>query len=137
MKAKLISFLDILSVANSGIIKFIKTNNTLKILPLSILLLTPIFANAQTLPINFETTILTADFINFDGGTATVINNPQPNGINTSATVARIVRNGGAVWAGSKLLKVPAVQNEMSKRRCPMRGKYWLGKTRALVKMKQ
>jgi len=67
-----------------------KTKNTMKALPSFILLPTAIFANAQTLPINFETTILTAVFINFDGGTATVINNPQPNGINTSATVARI-----------------------------------------------
>ncbi len=58
---------------------------------------------AQSLPIGFETDIVTADFVNFDGGIATVIANPQPNGINTSATVAKIVRNGGQIWAGSKL----------------------------------
>jgi len=58
---------------------------------------------AQTFPIDFESSIVTADFIDFDGGTATVISNPQSSGINTSASVAQIVRNGGQIWAGSKL----------------------------------
>lgn len=52
---------------------------------------------------DFETGITTSNFVDFDGGTATVIANPQSNGINTSATVAQIVRNGGEVWAGSKI----------------------------------
>lgn len=56
------------------------------------------------LPIDFEVTPTTSDFNNFDGGTATVITNPQSGGINTSATVAQMVRNGGQVWAGSKLI---------------------------------
>lgn len=58
---------------------------------------------AQTLPIDFESNVVTADFVDFDGGVATVIPNPQSAGINTSATVARIVRNGGQIWAGSKI----------------------------------
>lgn len=59
---------------------------------------------AQITPIDFEDlSITTADFTDFDGGTATVISNPQVNGINTSAIVAQIVRNGGAIWAGSKI----------------------------------
>lgn len=57
----------------------------------------------QSLPIDFETAVGTADFKDFDGGTASVIDNPQPNGINTSKKVAQIVRNGGAIWAGSKI----------------------------------
>jgi len=56
-----------------------------------------------TLPIDFEATPVTADFTSFDGGAATVISNPQSNGINTSATVAQLVRDGGQVWAGAKL----------------------------------
>ena len=60
-------------------------------------------AFSQSLPIDFEGMITTSDFIDFDGGTATVIPNPQPNGINTSATVAQIVRDGGQIWAGSKI----------------------------------
>jgi len=59
--------------------------------------------HSQSLPIDFETSITTSDFIDFDGGTATVIPNPQSNGINTSTNVAQIVRNGGQIWAGSKI----------------------------------
>lgn len=58
---------------------------------------------AQMTPIDFETTITTASFVDFDGGTATVIANPQSSGTNTSATVAQIVRNGGEIWGGSKI----------------------------------
>ncbi|MFY0625525.1 MAG: cadherin-like beta sandwich domain-containing protein [Reichenbachiella sp.] len=53
------------------------------------------------LPIDFEAGPY--DFIDFDGGTATVIDNPQSSGTNTSSSVAQIVRNGGAQWAGSKI----------------------------------
>lgn len=67
------------------------------------LLLAFFFANAQSLPIDFENGITTDDFIDFDGGTATVLPNPEPSGINTSSTVAQIVRNGGEVWSGSKI----------------------------------
>ena len=65
-----------------------------------------VFSNgfSQSLPIDFENLITTADFVDFDGGEASVITNPQMNGINTSATVAQIVRNGGATWAGSKII---------------------------------
>ena len=58
---------------------------------------------AQITPIDFENSITTADFTDFDGGTAAVISNPQANGINTSSIVAQIVRNGGTIWSGSKI----------------------------------
>ena len=57
----------------------------------------------QSLPIDFESDITTESFVDFDGGMAAVIDNPQMNGINTSAKVAQIVRDGGAIWAGSKI----------------------------------
>ena len=72
-----------------------------RILP--ILLLSAQLCIAQSLPIDFENSIVTADFVDFDGGTATVLSNPQSSGINTSATVAQIVRDGGAIWSGSKI----------------------------------
>jgi len=75
----------------------------MRIITLLILLFTAFAGNAQSLPIDFEATITTSDFIDFDGGTATVLPNPQSNGINTSATVAQIVRNGGTIWSGSKI----------------------------------
>ncbi|MFY0671936.1 MAG: T9SS type A sorting domain-containing protein [Bacteroidia bacterium] len=57
----------------------------------------------QSLPFTFEGDIATSDFVDFDGGTATVISNPQSNGINTSDNVAQIVRDGGQNWGGSKI----------------------------------
>ncbi|MEJ6638459.1 MAG: T9SS type A sorting domain-containing protein [Crocinitomicaceae bacterium] len=70
---------------------------------LPLLLLITHFAFSQSLPIDFENNIVTADFVDFDGGTASVLANPQSSGINTSATVAQIVRDGGAIWSGSKI----------------------------------
>jgi len=61
------------------------------------------FGFSQSLPINFEGDVTTSDFIDFDGGTATVIANPSESGINTSPTVARIVRDGETIFAGSKI----------------------------------
>jgi len=59
--------------------------------------------NSQSLPIDFEDDITLQNFIDFDGGTASVIPNPQPSGINTSATVAQLIRDGGTIWSGSKI----------------------------------
>jgi hypothetical protein len=56
-----------------------------------------------TLPIDFETGIVDTDFLNFNGATASVIPNPQIEGINTSNTVAQVVRDGGQFFAGSQL----------------------------------
>jgi hypothetical protein len=61
---------------------------------------------SQSLPINFEGDITTENFVDFDGGTATVTTNPMASGINTSSSVARIVRDGGAAFAGSKILLI-------------------------------
>lgn len=55
-----------------------------------------------SLPIDFEEGPY--DFVDFDGGVASVIPNPESSGINTSATVAKIVKGDGAPWAGSKLI---------------------------------
>jgi hypothetical protein len=62
-----------------------------------------------TLPIDFESTVVSSDFLNFSGATASVIANPQMNGLNTSNTVGQIVRNGGQFWAGSKMLLADAL----------------------------
>nr|MCS5663447.1 hypothetical protein [Flavobacteriales bacterium] len=80
-----------------------KTDIT-KAVALFTLFFTVTLAFSQSLPIDFENDVTTSDFVDFDGGTATVLANPQSNGINTSATVAQIVRNGGAEWSGSKIL---------------------------------
>jgi hypothetical protein len=54
------------------------------------------------LPITFESPTINYAFSNFDGGNATVVANPQANGINTSAKVGKMVKGpGGQVWGGS------------------------------------
>jgi hypothetical protein len=70
---------------------------------LFIALLTSTITFSQSLPIDFEADITTSNFVDFDGGVATVMVNPQSNGINTSATVAQIIRDGGQIWGGSKI----------------------------------
>ena len=54
------------------------------------------------LPLDFETSPVTADFVGFDGGTITVeaVAAPQSTG-NTSANLAKLVRDGGQAWAGA------------------------------------
>jgi hypothetical protein len=59
---------------------------------------------SQTLPISFEGDVTTSDFVDFDGGTADVVVNPSSIGLNTSNTVAKIVRSGGEIYAGSKII---------------------------------
>ena len=56
------------------------------------------------MPFDFETSPTTSDFINFDGGTGTVVDvsGLQATG-NSSTKMAKIVRDGGATWAGSYL----------------------------------
>jgi len=67
----------------------------------AILFICPV--NSQSLPIDFEGDVTASDFVDFDGGTAAVVANPSASGINNSATVARIIRDGGAIYAGSKI----------------------------------
>ena len=55
------------------------------------------------LPVDFENAALNYAFSDFEGGVVTVINNPQSSGINTSAKVARMVKNAGQTYGGSTL----------------------------------
>jgi len=61
----------------------------------------PVNVAGIALPLDFESTTLVYTFTNFDGGDATVINNPQSSGINTSGKVGRMIKNAGQVWGGS------------------------------------
>ena len=61
--------------------------------------------NEIALPIDFEGgTVANGNFGDFNGGIATVIANPVSGGINTSAGVGRMVRNGGTVFGGATLV---------------------------------
>ena len=57
--------------------------------------------NTIALPLTFESTSLTYNFTNFDGGNTEVINNPDATGINTSGKVARMIKGAGQPWGGS------------------------------------
>ena len=59
--------------------------------------------NYLSLPINFQSTTYGYPFVNFGGATATVVNNPNPSGINTSTKVGKMVKGAPEVWAGSFL----------------------------------
>lgn len=72
--------------------------------PLALLLLAPALLAAQSLPITFEGDVDTGDFIDFEGGVVTVIDNPDMSSANPSDKVAQMVRNGGQVFAGSKIV---------------------------------
>lgn len=56
--------------------------------------------NTLELPMTFETPF-NYPWANFDGGNTTIIANPQSGGINTSATVCRMVKGAGQIWGGS------------------------------------
>jgi hypothetical protein len=53
------------------------------------------------LPLNFENSALTYTFTNFDGGGATVVDNPFKTGINTTAKVGKMIKSAGQPWGGS------------------------------------
>ena len=57
--------------------------------------------NAIALPLDFQSGTITYTFTDFGGGNATVINNPQISGINTSSKVGKMVKNAGEVYGGS------------------------------------
>ena len=64
--------------------------------------LTTVVGGVQ-LPVTFESTTLDYVWSDFGGGVATIIDNPDPTGINTSAKVGQMVKNAGEVFGGSKL----------------------------------
>ncbi len=53
------------------------------------------------LPLDFESSTIDYAFTDFDGGAVTIIDNPQPSGINTSSKVAQMIKNAGQPWGGS------------------------------------
>ena len=69
----------------------------------------PVETVGLALPIDFESSTITYAFTDFDGGAATKIVNPQSSGINTSATVAQMVKGAGATWAGSYITMPSAI----------------------------
>ena len=81
----------------------------------STLLLT-MFSFAQLqLPLDFESPTLNYTFTDFGGGATTKIANPQVNGINTSANVARMVKGAGEVYGGSLITLASPINFSVNK----------------------
>lgn len=53
------------------------------------------------LPLHFESTTVAYPFTDFAGGATTLLPNPYPDAVNSSATVVRMIKNPGEVYAGS------------------------------------
>ena len=66
-------------------------------------LVTNVTPNYLALPLDFQSTTYGYPFVNFGGATASVVNNPNPSGINTSTKVGKMVKGAPEVWAGSFL----------------------------------
>ena len=85
------------------------------------------------LPLDFETVGQTYNWVNFDGGGTTVVNNPQSAGINTSAKVGRMVKSAGQVWGGSILTLSSPIDFSVNK---VLRMKVWSPRAGAKVLLK-
>jgi hypothetical protein len=53
------------------------------------------------LPLTFESTTVAYPFTDFAGGATTILPNPFPDAVNSSATVVRMIKNPGETYAGS------------------------------------
>ena len=90
--------------------------------------------NPLLLPINFENSTLNYAFGDFGNATSSVVDNPDPTGINTSARVGKHVKNAGAeTWAGTVLtLDAPIDFGTMTR----FKVKVWSPLAGAIVKLK-
>jgi hypothetical protein len=86
------------------------------------------------LPLDFQSTTLPYNFIDFGGAASTVVNNPHIVGINTSSKVGALTKGAGAqVWAGSFLeLGSPISFNFLQK----IKMKVWVPAAGIVVKFK-
>ncbi|MDG1041527.1 MAG: T9SS type A sorting domain-containing protein [Flavobacteriaceae bacterium] len=77
----------------------------MKKITLLLIMLTISFSYAQDLPLDFETSPVTADMSGFDGGVITVeaVVAPQSTG-NSSVNLAKLVKGAGQPWAGAKIV---------------------------------
>ena len=86
-----------------------------------------------TLPLDFETIGQTYPWINFDGGNAEVINNPDARGINTSSKVVRMRKSAGQIWGGSVMRLSSPIDFSVNK---VMKMKVWSPRVGAKVLLK-
>lgn len=87
-----------------------------------------------TLPVDFESFTINYSFEDFGNAFSTVIDNPDPAGINTSARVAQTNKAAGAeTWAGSLFTLGDPIDFTVNK---IFKMKVWSPKAGAIVKLK-
>jgi hypothetical protein len=87
-----------------------------------------------TLPITFESFTINYAFTDFGNAVSSVIDNPDPSGINSSARVAQFVKTAGAeTWAGTILTLESPIDFSAKKL---FKVKVWSPKMGAIVKLK-
>lgn len=59
--------------------------------------------NPVLLPVDFESSTLNYTFVDFAGGAATVVDNPQKSGIDMSNKVGKMVKSAGQTYGGTTL----------------------------------
>lgn len=96
-------------------------------------LTTNVTPNYLMLPLDFESSTIAYSWGDFAGGVATVINNPNKSGINTSNKVVRMVKNAGEVYGGSALALVNPINFSTMK---TFRMKVWSPRVGAKVLLK-
>jgi hypothetical protein len=87
-----------------------------------------------SLPINFESSTLNYAFTDFAGNTASVENNANPGGINTSAKVGKIIKGNGALTYAGSILSMGSPINFSSMQKIKM--KVWSPQAGIIVKLK-
>jgi hypothetical protein len=94
----------------------------------------PEASDPVNLPIDFESFTVNYAFENFGMAEASVIDNPDPSGINTSSRVAQMVKPEGAeTWAGAFLTMENPIDFSTN---TTFRMKVWSPKSGAIVKLK-
>lgn len=95
---------------------------------------TVVITNPLLLPVNFESDKLDFTFIDFEGATTTVIDNPDASGSNTSAKVAQFVKGDGAQFFAGSILELDQNIDFSTLRKIKM--KVWSPKSAIVVKLK-
>ena len=87
-----------------------------------------------SLPLNFESATLNYAFSDFGGNTASVVNNANSGGINTSPKVGKIVKGNGALTFAGSVLSLGSPINFSSMQKIKM--KVWSPQAGIIVKLK-
>lgn len=91
-------------------------------------------ATQVALPLGFESTSLTYDFIGFEGADSAIIDNPDPSGINPTAKVMRSTKtNGAQFFAGTAISLDAPIDFSTSKK---LRMKVWSPKSGIPIKVR-